>query len=109
MKDREIRSDKDTGCDEGSNPSKATSQLLSDYLKAVQNSVFEPLKRGVFEPGFNPIDYERFVTILCTENGVGFETYPDVQILSPVMESKRESIPVFVPQNGELYQYGVSS
>ena len=109
MKDREIRSDKGSGSDEGSNPSKATCQLLSDCMKAVQNSVFEPLKRGVFEPGFNPIDYERFVTILCTKNRTGFETYPDVQISNPKMESKREWIPVFVPENGELCKFGVSS
>ena len=106
MKDRQKKSGNSAI---GPNPSKATSQLLSDYLELGQNNVFEPLKRGVFEPDFNPIDFERIVSILCQETRVCFAAYPDIEILTPEKESKQESIPVLVSENGELCKDGVLS
>ena len=107
--DRQIESDGKSEKAMGSNPSKAASQLLSDYLEVGSNYVFEPLKKGVFEPDFNPIEFERFVTILYPDTRVRCETHPDIEILSPVMETKRECVPVSVFENGELCKYGVSS
>lgn len=109
MKNKEEKSEKLAEEQDGSNPSRATSQLLSDYLGVGQTSVFEPLKRGIFEPDFSPLQFEQLTTILYPETRVRFEGHPDIQILSPDFGVKRECIPVFVPQNGELCYKGVSS
>lgn len=109
MTDRQGRSGKNRASAMGSNPSKATSQLLSDYLELGQINDFGPLKRGVFEPDFNPIDFERKVSILCQETRVRFTAYPDIEILAPKQESKQESIPVLLSENGELCKEGMLS
>lgn len=93
----------------GLNPSKATRQLLSDYLECGQNDVFVPLKRGIFEPDFNPLEFETKTTVLCSETGVRSGGYPDIQILDAKKGVKRESIPVLPFENGELCKQGASS
>ena len=93
----------------GSNPSEATRQTLVDYLGIVQNNVFEPLKTGIFEPDFDPLEFERKATVLFDGTRVRCDTYPDIGILTPEKESKQEMTPVLASKNGELCKYGVFS
>lgn len=108
MTDRQKRSVEQVDSGKGPNPSKATSQPLIDYL-GLKNGVFEPLKSGVFEPDFNPIDFERVVSILNPGFTVRYETYPDIKIIGPVLASERECNPVLASENGELCKECASS
>lgn len=109
MKKRSEKSERNGDKGSGPNPSGAARQLLSDYLELGSDYVFEPLRTGVFCTTFNPIEFERFATVLYSEVGVRCDTYPDIRIYNPEMESKLERTPVLPFQNGELCKSGAVS
>ena len=93
----------------GSNPSKATRQLLQDYLGLAQLDGFVPAKNGVFCTTFNAVEYEHELTILCQNVGVCFTAIPDIRILYPFSDTEMESTPVLGSENGNYGSTEVSS
>lgn len=89
-----------------SNFSKTVSEPLVSRIERLRGKpatdVLHPLDSGVFCTGFNAAEYERVSTILNARTRIVYGPTPDIRIVTPFSDSKRESTPVLTPEQREL-------